>query len=62
MKKNKGKLGKDAGNDALIKSLKELIKDDKPTMNKKKMTTPTPRLTKEDIKDIEFDNDIKKIM
>jgi len=59
MKKNKGKLGKDAGNDALIKSLKELIKDEKPTMNKKKIMTPTPRLTK---KDIEFDDDIKKAM
>ena len=63
MKKNKGKLGNDAGNDALIKSLKELIKDDKQTtMNKKKITTPTPRLKKENIKDIKFDNDIKKAM
>lgn len=63
MKKNKGKLGKDAGNDALIKSLKELINDDKPTtMNKKKIVTPTPRLKKEDIKDVKFDNDIKKAM
>ena len=56
MKKNKGKLGKDAGNEALIKSLKELIiNDDKPT---KKVITPTSsRLSKEDIKDF---NNIKK--
>lgn len=59
MKKNKGKLGKDAGNDALIKSLKDLIKDDKPIMTKKKIMTPTPRLTK---KDIDFNDDIKKAM
>jgi len=59
MKKNKGKLGKDAGNDALIKSLKDLIKDDKPTMNKKKIMTPSPRLKKQDI---DFDDDIKKVM
>ena len=64
MKKNKRKLGKDAGNEALIKSLKELIiNDDKPTtMTKKKIMTPTPRLKKEDIKNIKFDDDIKKAM